>query len=84
MRYFVNSIKGLGNFEQISAARALVRIRLQLPTGLKTQAEILSRAKTTAGLIDLHAMLVEGGEGWEIDRMWWTFVGSSDNSSSNG
>ena len=83
MRYFVAAAKRLGKFERISAARAIVRMGLQLPNRFVADAEVFSEARTESGPVQLHAVLLDGGQGWEIDRMWWTFGAEPKNSSAN-
>src|SRR5215212_5405726 len=74
LRYYLQSIRSLGTFEQISSAHAAVRTGLRLPNRLSSDAEVISKAKTEAGWIDLHARLFDEGDGWQIDRMWWTYA----------
>jgi hypothetical protein len=81
MRYFLGTVKELGKFEQIFAARAAVQIGLRLPNKFRTDAAVVSRARTVTGPIELHALLFDTGDGWEIDRMWWTWGWSAENSS---
>ena len=83
MRYFVAAVERLGRFERISATRAIVRMGLQLPNRFVADAEVISEAKTDSGPVQLHTVLLDGGHGWEIDRMWWTYGEEPENSSAN-
>jgi len=72
MKYFlIDTTRQLGKFEHISAARAVVRMSLQLPSTFTATAQVTSEAKTSRGTVELHAVLLDVGQGWEIDRMWW-------------
>src|SRR3954471_5372816 len=71
LRYFLGTVRDLGRFEQISAARAQVRMGLQLPNTFTAYAEAIADAKTADRTLELHTVLVDTGQGWEIQRMWW-------------
>jgi hypothetical protein len=73
MRYFVTATERLGKFDRISATHAMVRMGLQLPNRFVADAEVISQADTDSGPVQLHALLLDGGQGWQIDRMWWTY-----------
>ena len=54
---------------QISAARAQVRMGLQLPDTFTSYAEAIAEAKTADRTLELHTVLVDAGQGWEIERV---------------
>ena len=81
MRYFMAAAERLGKLQRISPSRAVVRMALQLPNRLVADAEVISQANTDSGPIELHAVLLDAGQGWQIDRMWWTYGSMPEDSS---
>ena len=68
----------LGKAREISHAKATVVMRLSFPPNIESDARVVATAEMDDGPVELNAILWDGGNGWQIDRMWWKFLPVSD------
>jgi hypothetical protein len=79
LRYFFEDTKNrLGRAREISQAKATVSMRFSTPFNIESSARVIATAETDNGPAEVYAMLRDGGDGWQIDRMWWRFLPLSE------
>jgi hypothetical protein len=75
LRYFLADTKNqLGKAREISHAKATIAMRLTFPFNIESDARVIATAEMDHGPVELHAILWDGGNGWQTDRMWWKFL----------
>jgi hypothetical protein len=78
-------IGGLTKFLQIATMRAgdvhdikpstgALRCWYKFPFGMGTYGEVISEGMGARGPVKLWMRIGEGGQGWQIDAVWWTYV----------
>jgi hypothetical protein len=72
--FFADTEAQLGTVKQISPARGMTNIRFYLPARIQSEAQVISTAETDGGPVELHAVLWNEGNGWQIDRIWWRYL----------
>jgi hypothetical protein len=73
--YFLEDTrKRLGSMRQILAATGTARLHFQLPFRFEVEAHVISHAETQFGPAELHFLLWNHGDHWEIEHMWWEYL----------
>jgi hypothetical protein len=74
LQYFFENTKNLGAVGQISRARGSIRLYFRFPSNFESDAHLISEAKSQNGPVELHFILWNFRNNWEIHRMWWTYL----------
>ena len=64
-----------GDVSDIKPAIATLRCWYKFPFGIGTYGEIISEGEGDRGHVKLWMRVGEGGGNWQIDAVWWTYVG---------
>jgi hypothetical protein len=74
LQYFFENTKHLGAVRQISRGRGFIRLYFRFPSNFESDAHLISEAKFQNGSVELHFILWNSRNNWEIHRMWWTYL----------
>lgn len=60
-----------GNVEHVTPSNGTTRLSYRFPATLEGTAEMVSRAATIYGPLQLHMRLIESDHDWKIESLWW-------------
>jgi len=72
-RFLQQTTMRAGDVHDIKPSTGALRCWYQFPLGLGTYGEVISEGVGDRGRVKLWMRIGEGGQGWQIDAVWWNY-----------
>jgi hypothetical protein len=79
-RFLQTTTMRAGDVHDIKPPIGTLRCWYKFPFGVGTYGEVISEGMGDRGRVKLWMRIGEGGQGWQIDAVWWTYTDGSGGS----